>query len=169
MLLIAVFHKFYHSSMNPRIRDNLVSRKLITGRFFWPGMKRGMRDWVDSCNQSLRMNGTPPKHTHSLTTWQSSQHFRQVSLEEMGPLPVSEVWKFVRITGDQFSKWYEAVGMPKQKAQSVARALVEMCSNRFDCPVNFHSDKGTNFISELFREFCWFVVTERTSKTTFHL
>ena len=34
-------------------------------RFFWPGMKRDVRNWIDSCDQCSR-KGTTQKH--SLTT-----------------------------------------------------------------------------------------------------
>ena len=59
-------------------------------RFFWPGMKSDVREWVSSCDECLRRKGTPQKHRHSLTTWQASHPFWQVSLDVMGHLPDSQ-------------------------------------------------------------------------------
>ena len=137
-------------------------------RFFWPGMKRDVREWVNSCDECLRRKGTPQKHRHSLTTWQASHPFWQVSLDVMGPLPDSKGCRYILLIGDHFSGWYEAVGMPNQEAQTVAGALVEKWITRFGCPVNLHSDKGTNFMSELFRELCRILGIQRTSPTSFH-
>ena len=137
-------------------------------RFFWPGMKRDVNSWVQSCDKCLRRKGTPQKHRHSLKTWKPSHPFWQVSLDVMGPLPESNGQKYILLIGDQFSKWYEAVAMANQEAKTVARALVDNWITKFGCPVNLHSDKGTNFMSELFTELCRVLGIERTSTTSFH-
>ena len=59
--------------------------------------------------------------------------------------------------------------MPNPEAQTVARALVGMRISRFGCPVNFHSDEGTNFTSELIRQFCRIIGIEKISIALSHL
>ena len=93
-------------------------------QFFWPGMIRDVRKWVISCDKCLRRKGTPQEHRHSLTTWQASHPFWQVSLDVIGPLSDSQGCRYILLIGDQFSKWYEAVGMSNQEAKTVAGALV---------------------------------------------
>ena len=137
-------------------------------RFFWPGMKRDVNSWVQSCDKCLRRKGTPQKHRHSLKMWKPSHPFWQVSLDVMGPLPESSGQKYILLIGDQFSKWYEAVAMANQEAKTVAQAFVDNSITKFGCPVNLHSDKGTNFMSELFTELCRVLGIERTSTTPFH-
>ena len=114
------------------------------------------------------MKGTPQKHRHSLTTWQASHPFCLVSMDVMGPLPDSQGWRYILLFVDQISKWYEAVGLPNQEAKTVAEALVEKWITRFGCPVNLLSDKGTNFMSELFWELYRILSIQRTSKKSFH-
>ena len=77
--------------------------------------------------------------------WKPSHPFWQVSLDVMGPLPESIGQKNILLIGDQFSKWYEAVAMANQEAKTVAQAFVDNWITKFGCPVNLHSDKGTNF------------------------
>ena len=86
----------------------------------------------------------------------------------MGPLPESQGKKNVLLKGDQFSKWYEAVALPNQEAKTVAKAFVEHWIVRFGCPVNLHSDQGSNFISKLFRSLCSELRFQRTSTTSYH-
>ena len=66
------------------------------------------------------------KHRHSLTTWQPTHPFLQVSLDVIGSLFVLEGFKYTLLTGDQFIKDYDVIGMPNQEAQTFARVLVEM-------------------------------------------
>ena len=70
--------------------------------------------------------------------------------------------------GDHSSKWYEAVRMPNQEAKTVAGALVETWISRFGCPVNLHSDKGTNFMSQLVRDLCRILSIQRTYRSSVH-
>ena len=127
-------------------------------RFFWPGMKRDVRGCVNSCSECPKRKGTLQKHRDSLTTWQASHPFWQISMDVMGPLPDSQGCRYILLIGDQFSRWYEAVGLPNQEAKTVTEALVEKWITRFVCPVNLHSDTGRNFMSELFRELVVFWV-----------
>ena len=72
-------------------------------RFFWAGMKRDVSEWVNSCSECLKRKGTPQKHGHSLSTWQVSHFFWQVSMDVMGPLPDSHRSRYILLTGDQLS------------------------------------------------------------------
>ena len=137
-------------------------------RFYWPGMKRDVKEWVDSCKECLRRKITPQKHRHSLMTWTPSHPFWQVALDIMGPLPESRGNKYILLIGDQFTKWYEAVPMPNQEATTVAKAFTESWVSRFGCPANLHSDKGSNFMSNLFKNLCKELGIARTSTTSFH-
>ena len=70
--------------------------------------------------------------------------------------------------GDQFSKWYEAVPMQNQEATTVAKSSVDCWFSRIGCPTNFHSDKGTNFMSNLFKIMCKELGIDCTSATAYH-
>ena len=81
---------------------------------------------------------------------------------------VSEGYKYILKIRDHSSKCYVAVGLPKQGAQTVARASFEMWISRFGWSVNLYSDKRTSFMSEFFLERCRFLVLARTSTTSFY-
>ena len=86
----------------------------------------------------------------------------------MGPLIKSQGNKYILLIGDQFSKWYEAIALPNQVAKTVSRAFVEYWIVRFGCPINLHSDQGSNFISKLFRSLCSKLGVQKTSETSYH-
>ena len=58
--------------------------------------------------------------------------------------------------------------MPIQEAQTAPRALVEIWITRFVYYENLASYRGTNLMSELFRELCRTPGIDKTSTTSFH-
>ena len=86
----------------------------------------------------------------------------------MGPLPESSGNKYIMLIGDQFTKWYEAIPMSNQAASTVAKAFVNVLFSRFGCPANFHSAKGSNFMSNLFKNMCKELGINRTSTNAYH-
>ena len=91
-----------------------------------------------------------------------------MALDIIGPLPKSNGFKYILPIGDQFSKWYEAVPMQNQEATTVAKSFVGCWVSRFGCPANLHSEKGTNFMSNLFKNMCKELGIDRTSTTAYH-
>ena len=51
---------------------------------------------------------------------------------------------------DLFTKWYKANLLPDQTAATTSDALLERWICHFGCPYNLHTDRGTNFESQLF-------------------
>ena len=86
----------------------------------------------------------------------------------MGPLPESSGNKYILLIGDQFTKWYEAIPISNQEASTVAKAFVNIWVSRFGCPANLQNDKGSNFISTLFKNMCKELGINRTSLTAYH-
>ena len=131
-------------------------------------MKKGVHEWVSSCEECCQNKSPHQKHIHSLTTWKPSHPFWQVALDIMGPLHESSGNKYILLIGDQFTKWYEAIPMSNQEASTVAKAFVNVWVSRFGCPANLHSDKGCNFLLDLFNNICKELGINRTSTTTYH-
>ena len=86
----------------------------------------------------------------------------------MGPLPESSGNKYILLIGDRFTKWYEAIPMSNQEASTVAKAFINVWVSKFDCPASLHSNKSSNFISNLFKNMCKDLGIIRTSITAYH-
>ena len=59
--------------------------------------------------------------------------------------------RYLLVIMDYFTKWAEAVPLLDQKATSIIKAVIKICSS-FCIPDVIHSDQGRNFESLLFRE-----------------
>ena len=55
--------------------------------------------------------------------------------------------------------------MQNQEATTVAKSFVGCHVSGFGCPENLHSDKGTNFMSDLFKNMCKELGIDCTSTT----
>ena len=127
-------------------------------------MRNDVYEWVSSCEVCFQKQSPHQKHIHSLTTKSS---ILQV-LNIMGPLPESSGNKYILLIGDQSKIWYEAILMSNQEVSTVAKALVNVWVSRFVCQANLHSDKGSNFMSNVFKIICKELRINRTSSTAYH-
>ena len=74
--------------------------------------------------------------------------------------------RYLIVIIDYFTKWAEAVPLPDQKAKSITKAVIKLCSS-FGIPDVIHSDQGRNFESLLFREMLTAFGTVKSRTTTY--
>ena len=137
-------------------------------RYYWPGFKDDVKRYIKCCDKCQKRSGPPKTHRHSLVDWRVSYPFHHVGLDFLGPLPSSNGNQYILLIGDHFTKWYEAIPLPDQKASTTADALIEHWICRFGCPYNIHTDQGRNFESELFQQLMRKLEIEKTRTTSFH-
>ena len=73
--------------------------------------------------------------------------------------PLSEIdnrgFFYVLVIYDYFTRWVEEFPIPDQKAETMAKCLVNEVVNRIRVPSYIHSDQGRQFESQLYR--CAFI------------
>ena len=69
--------------------------------------------------------------------------------------------------GEQFTKGYEATPLPDQTAATTSDALLERWICRLDCPYSIHTDRGTNFESQIFANLLKKLEIDKTKTTAF--
>ena len=141
----------------------------VRKQFYWPGMKKDVHEWLSSCEVCCQKKSPHQKHIRIMTPWKPRHPFWQVALDIMGPLSESSGNKYILLIGDQFTKWYEAIPMSNHEASTVAKAFVNVWFSRFGCPANLYSDKGSNFMWNLFKNMCKELGINTTSTTAYHL
>ena len=93
----------------------------------------------------------------------------RIHLDVLGPFVSSNAGnKYILMLVCQFTKWIEAYPLPDQKAESVAKAVVDNFISRFGCPLQIHTDQGSNFMSSLFQSLSHLLVIARTRTTPYH-
>ena len=140
----------------------------IKQRFYWPGFQEDVKLFISRCPQCQKRSNPPKTHRHALVDWKASYPFHHIGIDFMGPLPESNGHKVILLIGDHFTKWYEAVPLPDQKASKTATALIEHWISRFGCPHIIHSDQGRNFESLLFKNLLSLLEIDKSRTTAFN-
>ena len=130
--------------------------------FYWPGMKEDIEKYCKQCHECGSRK--PPKPSKApLGSLTFSQPHERCAVDILGPLPKSEAGnRFILVISDCFTRWTEAIPLPNQESETVARAFVNEYVSRFGVPLQIHSDRGTNFTSKLFEDMCQFLQIHHT-------
>ncbi len=92
----------------------------------------------------------------------------RVHLDFLGPLPkTAKGCEYILMMVDQFTKWVECVALPSQTAEVTAHAAITGFFCRFGCPFQMHTDRGTNFESQLFAAVCETLNIQKTRTTPY--
>jgi len=70
-----------------------------------------------------------------------------VSIDICGPYPITQKkHRYLLTYIEHFTRYPEAIPIPNQEEETVARALVTQVFTRHGCPQVLSSDRGTNFM-----------------------
>ena len=93
----------------------------------------------------------------------------RIALDIMGPLPNTENGnKYVLVLADYYTKYVEAYAVPDERAETVARKLVDEFICRYGVPHEIHSDQGRNFESNVFQQMCRLLGIKKTRTTPYN-
>ena len=102
-----------------------TTKNLIQQRFVWHGMNKDIANWVKSCSTSqkgkvLRHNKTTPLQKFDLP----SERFSHVHVDIVGPMPLSNGYRYLFTAVNRFSRWFTAIPMKEITAEATAGALL---------------------------------------------
>ncbi|GFW03910.1 hypothetical protein TNCV_2050261 [Trichonephila clavipes] len=129
-----------------------ATTNLISMRFFWPGMRKDIKNRVRACEKCQRAKVF--KHTKApLSTFAlPDARFAHMHIDYIGPYPPSKGYKYCLTIIDRYTRWPEVIPTEDMLAETTARALLNGWISRFGTPVTITTDQGTNFESSLMRE-----------------
>lgn len=137
-------------------------------RFYWPLMSKDCSVYVKSCGVCNRSKKPNVKPRAALGSYHVGAPMERVHLDILGPFPKSSRGnQYVLMLVDQFTKWVECFPLPDQTAESVARTFLDDFIVRHGCPMQVHTDQGTNFVSDLFQSMCKLMAITKTRTTPY--
>ena len=88
-----------------------------------------------------------------------SYQMDRLCTDNLDPLPESELSaKFILRIQDSFTKFVECYALSDQRSSTIADKIVFEFLSHYGCCLELHSDKGSNYQSELFRGLLDFVL-----------
>uniref|UniRef100_A0A3P9M887 Gypsy retrotransposon integrase-like protein 1 n=1 Tax=Oryzias latipes TaxID=8090 RepID=A0A3P9M887_ORYLA len=130
--------------------------KLVQRRFFWPSIARDVREFVaacDVCARSKSSNSPPAGLLHPLPVPQ--RPWSHLAMDFITGLPASQDNTVILTVVDRFSKAAHFIPLPKlPTATEMADILVREVLRHHGIPSDIVSDRGPQFISQVWRAFC---------------
>ncbi len=129
---------------------------LVKQRFWWQSMARDIRLFVLSCSVcaiSKTSNRPPAGLLQPLSV--PSRPWSHISLDFVTGLPPSQGNTVVLTVVDRFSKATHFISLPKiPSARETAVAVIDHVFRIHGLPMDVVSDRGPQFISKFWKEFC---------------
>ncbi|XP_035764445.1 uncharacterized protein LOC118454313 [Neolamprologus brichardi] len=135
-----------HALSHPGVR---AAVKLVSSKFVWPGLRKSVKEWASACIPCQRAK----VHKHTKAPLEQffipGKRFDHVHVDLVGPLPQSKGFTHLLTVVDRTTRWLEAVPLASTIAAVVAKAFLSTWVSRFSPPADITSDRGPQFISEL--------------------
>ena len=146
----------------------------ITRCYWWPGLAKAVRDYVESCDICQRMKA--PRHRPyglMVPLPQPERPWQDISLDFITGLPparrMKTVYDAVLVVVDRFSKMVRYIPCTKETdAVELAEVLVQEIFSKFGAPKSIVSDRGSTFTSMYWGTLCYYLTVKRSVSTAFH-
>jgi len=155
----------FHSLSHPGAR---TSKRLVSSKFVWHGLGREITIWARCCIPCQRAK--IHRHTKApLSKFEpTSRRFEHVHIDLVGPLPESQGCSYLLTAADRFTRWLEAIPIRKVDTETIARAYIQNWVARFGVPLHMTSDRGPQFVSELWSCMSNLLGTDLHPTTSYH-
>ena len=143
-------------------------RRLICERFVWSGMSKDIRQWTRTCVACQRAKVTTHVRAPVEQFPLPSSRFDSLHVDLVGPLPPSQGFSYLLTVVDRFTRWPEAIPVADISAKTCARAFLAHWVARFGVPSSMTSDRGRQFVSELWRKTAAQMGASTNATTAYH-
>lgn len=137
--------------------------------FYWPGMGKDIRLYVQSCHLCNRYKKFTNAPKAKQVIYHAGAPMERIHLDILGPFQkTARDNLYVLVMIDQFSKWPECVALPEASAEEIALAFLVKFVAYFGCPLIVHTDQGSNFDGNVFKALCRMMEIIKTRTTPYH-
>uniref|UniRef100_A0A5S6Q4E0 RNA-directed DNA polymerase n=2 Tax=Trichuris muris TaxID=70415 RepID=A0A5S6Q4E0_TRIMR len=154
-----------HSLAHPGVN---ATQDLITKRFLWPSMNRDIRNWTRACLTCQQSKVTKHNVAPLQAFPQPGGRFEHIHVDLVGPLPISQGYRYLLTCVDRFTRWPEAIPLRDITADTVATAFVSGWIARFGVPATVTTDRGRQFESHVWQQLMKVLGCKRTRTTAYH-
>ncbi|WVZ69477.1 hypothetical protein U9M48_018253 [Paspalum notatum var. saurae] len=159
-----------HSSALGGHSGFLVTYRRIKQLFYWPQMKKMIRDWVQSCTVCLQAKPDRSRYPGLLQPLPTPDHAWQIiSMDFIEGLPRSKGSNCIFVVVDKFSRYAHFIPLSHPfTALSIATAFLDNVYKLHGMPQSIMSDRDRIFTSNLWRELFRLSGTKLCMSSSYH-
>lgn len=154
-----------HELSHPGVR---ATRTKISQLYFWPNMNKEVGEWAQNCLECQKQKVTRHTKPQIQRIPIPEGRFKHIHIDLVGPLPISNGFRYLLTTVDRYTRWPEAYPLEDIQAQTVARCFISNYVSRFGVPEEITTDQGSQFESKLFNELSKLLGSKRLRTTAYH-
>lgn len=126
--------------------------KRIAERYYWPGWRRDVRQYVRSCDNCQKYKVEQCKPAGLMRFRRPKGPWYSITADLIGPLPRSKKGNtYILVIQDCFSKWVEFAPLRAATAYQVSLKFQDIWLLRYGSPEVLIVDNGSQFTSKIFR------------------
>lgn len=137
--------------------------------YYWPGMDNDVQKFVKCCDKCQRQKYSIPKKEPMIISSTANTAFEKIYLDLVGPLQTdSNNFTYVLTLQCELTKYVEAYPLVSKKSEEVAKTFVNNFILRYGVPTEIATDRGKEFLSEIFQEVCKLLNIKQLNSTAYH-
>lgn len=137
--------------------------------FYWPRMNQSVKEYVQTCDICEEKKQPQSRKRHTMKSYIMGARFERVASDIAGPFPQTDRGNsYIVVVEDYFTKFIEVYPIENIEAETVANVLLKGWIKRYGCPIEIHTDQGTQYESQLFQGVCKLLNISKTRTTPAH-
>ena len=137
--------------------------------YFWPGLERDVTDFVKKCEKCQKEKYSKYTKEPMIITSTAHTAFQKIYLDLVGPLERDmHNYSYILSLQCELTKYVEAYPLVSKSATEVAQCFVNNFILRYGVPAEIATDRGTEFMSTVFKEVCTLLKINQLTSTAYH-
>jgi hypothetical protein len=165
----------HHNALTAGHPGILETINKVKAHYYWPGMRTFIRKYVNACPDchQFKINRNPTKPAlQPIPGSETTRPFAQCSTDFITGLPPTETGEDTIMVVVDHGLTKGVILIPTTEkglsAQKTSRLFIENMFKRFGIPDKLISDRGVQFDSEFFQEFCKHLGMKSAMSTAYH-
>ncbi|KAH9643789.1 hypothetical protein HF086_002287 [Spodoptera exigua] len=138
--------------------------------YYWVGLENDIQEFIKRCDkcQKQKYSSHNIKQPMEITSTAHSA-FEKIYIDLVGPLDKDDYnYSYILTLQCELTKYIEAYPLVTKRTEEVAKALVHNFILRYGVPKVIATDRGTEFLSSIFKEVCNLLHIKQLNSTAYH-